>query len=455
MKSLLSQEIRSPKVLLLAVLLLFLPFGLYPSFEAFGATVRLSQLVGLALIGALLPDVWRKRRDWLRLPWVFLLLFTAMSALSSFWATSRAEGFITTSFYAFVFVLAYVVSKVFKLNHSGLYKNIIYGSGLFVVAFCVFQFIGDSVGVGREFTLLLTPYTKAVFGFSRIQGFSLEPLYLANFLLIPFSLALVEYVYTDNKVKLLLASVFLTTVLMTVARGAYLSVAAIILISLAALVYKGQYRRFWSVFAITIAGVAVSAGIIITSGAITRTQITKTIVPVNSRPNLPTQEVSPEGNASRLANHVESFSSDMSFQDRVKTLRKALQLGMERPVLGVGPGNFGPYVVANAPDEYTDPAQVVNNEPAELFAETGVAGLLLMLGFATFLARSVVKRKYKSYGQDSNIWFYGTALMLLGFAVQWQTFSTLYITHIWVMIGIFLAPELRTQLRGGKTNRPA
>lgn len=445
MKDVLSQEIKNPRVLLMVILLLFLPFGLYPSFEAFGATVRLSQLAGLALIGVLLPDIWRKRRDWLRLPWVLLLLFTAVSVLSSFWATSRAEGFITTSFYAFVFMLAYVVSKTFSLKDSELYKGVVYGSGIFIVAFCVFQFIGDSVGVGQSYTLLLKPYTKEIFGFPRIQGFSLEPLYLANFLLIPFSLGLAEYVFSRKKAALILTSIFFVTIILTIARGAYLSVAAIILICLAALVFKRQYRRFWTVLAMAIAGVVVSAGIIISSGAITRSQITQTIVPENSRPNLPTQEVSPEGNARRLANHVESFSSDMSYQDRIKTLRKALQLGVESPVFGVGPGNFGPYVVANAPADYVDSAQVVNNEPAELLAETGVVGLLLVLSFAIYLARSAVMRSYKSYGQDSNIWFYGTSLMLLGFAVQWQTFSTLYITHIWVMIGIFLAPELRTR----------
>lgn len=442
MKKILAQEIRTPQVMLMAALLLFLPFGFRPSFELFGATVRLSQVAGLALIILAAPQIYRARRDWLRSPWVFLLAFLVISVLSSLFAFSRPDAVITTAFYAFVFLLAYAVSRTFEIKDGALYKSIIYGSGVFVVIFCLYQFAGDSLGISPDYTLLSAPYTRAIFGFPRIQGFSLEPLYLASYLLIPFCLSVSEYIATAKKSRLVLTTIYLLAILLTVARGAYLAVGVVVLIGLLATLHKRMWGRalglIGSVAFATLFAVALIAG----SGLFSGKQIDKTIVPENSRPNQPTQEVSAEGNATRLVYHVDSFSSDLSYRDRLKTIRKALELGASKPLLGVGPGNFGPYVVASSPESYSDPAQIVNNEPAEIFAETGATGLAVTLAFVAWLAYTVFKRRASQHSTESNIWFYAASLMILGFVVQWQTFSTLYITHIWVMVGLMLALAL-------------
>ncbi len=442
MRKVLAQEIRSPKVLLMVVLLLFLPLGFRPSFEILGATVRLSQLAGLVLIILTAPQIYRSRSDWLRPPWVFLLAFLAASILSSLFAFSRGDALITTVFYSFVFLLAYAVSRSFELKDSALYKSVIYGSGLFVVIFCFYQFTGDSLGVPPDYTLLSAPYTRAIFGFPRIQGFSLEPLYLASYLLIPFCLSVSEYLVSAKKSRLALATVFLLAIMLTVARGAYLAVGAVVVISLFVALSKRMWGRALGLIGSVALATMLAVMLIVGSGLLTSKQIDKTIVPENSRPNQPTQEVSAEGNATRLVYHVDSFSSDLSYRDRLKTIRKALELGASKPLLGVGPGNFGPYVVATSPESYSDSEQIVNNEPAEIFAETGVIGLASMALFLAWVTYTGIKRRASQHSAESNIWFYAASLMILGFVVQWQTFSTLYITHIWVMAGLMLAPAL-------------
>jgi len=426
----------------MVALLLFLPLGFRPSFEVFGATVRLSQLAGLALIIVAAPQIYRSGSDWLRPPWVFLLAFLGVSMLSSLFAFSRGDALTTTAFYGFVFLLAYAVSRSFELKDAAIYKLIIYGSGVLVVLFCLYQFAGDSLGVSSSYTLLSAPYTRAIFGFPRIQGFSLEPLYLASYLLIPFCLSVSEYLVSAKKSRLALATLFLLAILLTVARGAYLAVGAVVVVGLLVALYKRKWGRVFGLIGSVALAIMLAVMLIVGSGLLTSRQIEKTIVPENSRPNQPTQEVSVEGNATRLIYHVDSFSSDLSYRDRLKTIEKALELGVSKPLLGVGPGNFGPYVVATSPESYSDPAQIVNNEPAEILAETGVIGLVFVVCFLAWLVRTVIKRRTAEYGAESNIWFYACSLMMLGFVVQWQTFSTLYITHIWVMVGLMLAPAL-------------
>ncbi len=449
MKKALAQEIESPKMLIMVALFLFLPLGFRPSFELFGATVRLSQLAGIALIIITAPQIYKSRLDWLRTPWIFISGFMIVSVLSSMFALSRGEAFITSAFYGFAFLLAYAVSKSFELKNSAAYKVIIYISGVSVALFCVYQFVADSLGASSTYTLLLAPYTKEIFGFPRIQGFSLEPLHLANYLLIPYSLAISEYLISAKKSRLVLATAFLSTIILTVARGAYLAVGAVLIISIATLLLKRQWGRILGLVCSVLLAGTLAVTLITGSGLVAGRQMAKTIVPENSRPNLPTQEVSVEGNATRLIYHVDSFGSDLSYLDRIKTIEKALELGASKPLLGVGPGNFGPYVVANEPGSYGDPAQVVNNEPAEIFAETGVVGLALMLLFITWLVRAVIKYRKKQSSVESKIWLYACSLMILGFVVQWQTFSTLYITHIWVMIGVLLSIVLDGSKREG------
>lgn len=426
------------RVFLLGLLLFLLPFELYPRVSLHGVAIRLSQVVGVLLILFCVPILYEKRREWLHSPWVPLVLFVLVSAISSIFAISKTKGIMVTSFYAFDFILAYVVAQTFDIKKSQLFQKIIYAAGLCVVVFCVWQFVGDTLGISNTFTLLNIRYTKLVFGFARVQGFSLEPLYLANYLFIPTSLALVSYVFTRKKWMAVLASLFLLIIWLTVARGAYVGMLAVLVGTAGLAIYLKKWRQLAVIILVTILSFACAFLAIRLSGNFARQLPTNTSIPTNLQTTIPQQGIDANGNTTRLIEHTTDFSSETSVQDRKQSWLTALKLATAKPLLGVGPGNFGRYVVQAYPTIFVDINQIANNETFELLAEVGVVGFALIATFCVLLLWRAARYRVKQNTEATNIWFFATAFMLVAFVIQWQTFSTLYVTHIWVIIGVYL-----------------
>jgi len=113
-------------------------------------------------------------------------------------------------------------------------------------------------------------------------------------------------------------------------------------------------------------------------------------------------------------------------------------------LLGVGPGNFGEFTRDSVPELFPNDLAIVNNEPLELLAETGAIGSLL---FALFVLSSfwLAVKKLARDGVRAQPWLLGLLLCLIGYAVQYQTFSTLYLTHVWVTIGLLLGYLLASE----------
>lgn len=433
-----SQNNKQIRLALLGLVLLLLPFELYPRVEFHGIAIRLSQVVGVALIAFCLPIIWQKRHDWLKNPWVLFTLFILVSTLSALFALSRTRGLLVTTFYTFDFVLAYAVTQTFSVRFSEIYKKIIFGVGLLVVAFCTFQFMGDTLGIANSYTLLDIRYTKLIFGFARVQGFSLEPLYLANYLFIPLCLSLVSFIFSYKKTPAILSFIFITTIWLTVARGAYVGALAVLLGSGLLMIYLKKWRELAVTTAIAAASVMLALGMIRLSGSFARQVPADTVVPANLQTTIPQEGIDAGGNTTRLIEHTTSFASETSVQDRKQSWRVAINLFAARPLLGVGPGNFGRYVVQVYPKQFVDTNQITNNETLELLAEVGLLGFALIAIFAIWLFFKALQFSIRRNTKPTNTWFFATGFMLIAFIIQWQTFSTLYVTHIWVMIGIFI-----------------
>ncbi|MBA3678910.1 O-antigen ligase family protein [Candidatus Saccharibacteria bacterium] len=426
------------RITLLGLLLFLLPFELYPHVELHSVAVRMSQVVGVLLILFCVQLIWQKRADWIKLPWVLLAVFVLVSALSAVFAISKTKGLMVSSYYAFDFILAYAVAQTFAARDSELYKKIIYVSGIVVAVFCVYQFIGDTLGVSNNLTLLNVRYTKLVFGFARVSGFSLEPLYLANYLFIPLCLALVSYIFTNKRNALVLSLVFMSVMWLTVARGAYVSLFAVLCGAGALTMYRRQWRTLIHILLIVIGSMTLAFGMIRLSGSFARQLPKNEAVPTNLQTTIPQQGIDANGNTERLLQHTTDFTGETSVQDRKQSSQIALQLFKTKPLLGVGPGNFGRYVVKQYPAVFTDPNQIANNETFELLAEVGLVGFIVFASFIVWLVWQAVQYSVKRNSKPTNIWFFATSFMLVAFAIQWQTFSTLYVTHIWVMAGLFI-----------------
>jgi len=146
-----------------------------------------------------------------------------------------------------------------------------------------------------------------------------------------------------------------------------------------------------------------------------------------------------EGTKEKFVTHAENIFSGASYVERVYTMEEAYHAWLSHPLLGIGPGSFGPYVAAHPLDMPNDGYLIVNNEYVELFAETGIIGFLL---FALIIA-IIYARSYKAIkvAKDKFVkaLLIGLLIALAGILVQYNTFSILYIMHIWVTIGLIIA----------------
>ena len=106
------------------------------------------------------------------------------------------------------------------------------------------------------------------------------------------------------------------------------------------------------------------------------------------------------------------------------------------PVIGIGPGNFGPYV-EGYPDE--SPAtgwDIVNNQYLELLAEGGLVSLgAFLLFIIVMFARALRAYRFETDSLRRGL-LVGLIAASAAVLVQLNFFSTLYIIHIWVLFGL-------------------
>ena len=106
-------------------------------------------------------------------------------------------------------------------------------------------------------------------------------------------------------------------------------------------------------------------------------------------------------------------------------------------LLGLGPGQFGPYVQNNIPRD--GKWTIVNNLTLELLVETGVIGFALILVFILSLLVKGAGAYLKQKDPETALFVGGLSLYLLSQSIQYQGYSTLYIIYIWTSIGILLS----------------
>jgi O-antigen ligase len=127
--------------------------------------------------------------------------------------------------------------------------------------------------------------------------------------------------------------------------------------------------------------------------------------------------------------------------ERAKSREKALKILNENKsayVLGIGPGQYGVYVTNNRQEYYGWP--IVNNLTLELLVETGIIGLgLVVLFFVRLMWEGFVAigSKAKTIPLDSVV-VLGIISYFASQALQFQTFSTLYVMQVWVAVGLAL-----------------
>lgn len=397
-----------------------LPFERFGSVELGGFTFRASQLFLLITILALVIHVFSGRIR-LRVPRLLLtlLLFFVGAVCALPQSVYLFRGVTTLVFTLFTLALVVVIPTLITNKQKLLVvvKSLLLGA-IVTSAFGMFQFAGDLAGLPQELTGLRDLYTKDVFGFPRIQSTALEPLYFANYLLLPLALAIVVLLKKIRPLlpfALVLLPLSLPVFVLTLSRAAF--IAGLVLLGILGFVFLRNVLRPTTLILISVLIVLTFFGV---TYALSLTG---------------DEQVSVE----TFSQHVTNLFEGASFADRASTNLQAIDLIAEHP-FGIGPGNFGPAIATHPRVEPEGGWLIVNNIYLEVLVETGIIGFIGYIGFILAAIGSGI-RTFLSPRQDEMIRFFILAVTaaLISIMIQYLTFSIVYIMHIWFAFGLLLA----------------
>lgn len=410
-----------------SAIVFFLPFERFPTYEIAGINLKINTVLGFIVLIAWVFAIMFNAKRWKLQPNILAIpiaLFVMAILLSVTQAVDLERAYIVLAFVIFTISLSILTINMVS-NKDDLSKiiRVLLISSLVVGGFGLFQFAGDVVGLPNSVTLLKQGYDSRVFGFPRIQAFSMEPLYFADYLLIPICLGLayffgrVKDFFWNRWIIIVLSVLLLINFVLTVSRGAYLGFIASFLV-LAVLLYKKIFT--WKhvligLLAIAIVGYGVAFAL---------------------------SKGDPRA-TNEFVKHVylRDYSVGESVQGRLSAFDQALQAYRNSPALGIGIGNYGPYA-QNYPSATPKGGwAIVNNEYLEILAETGLIGLVTFgLILVILIARSLVA-VWRAKDLFLKTTMIGLLAAFVGILVQYVSFSTLYIIHIWVLIGLMIATQ--------------
>ena len=133
--------------------------------------------------------------------------------------------------------------------------------------------------------------------------------------------------------------------------------------------------------------------------------------------------------------------SDPGAQDRVEMTKRALRYWRERPIVGVG---LGDYMWQSQRDGYG--ANAPHSTGLWLLTEMGLVGFLMFLAFFLVCLRALVWRQGRFETNEIRIGIAATMLVLAGSSIGTEV---LYQRYLWVLLGIGLAANSHQRLDDG------
>lgn len=452
-----------------------LPFEWFPRLDIAGAGFRLSQaltLIGFWFLIILTikkdPELLKQRFS--KLGWI-LPIFVIISSPSWFNILSFNRFLV----HFFGTIICFGASFLIASFENNVFKRL---KELCLVIFCVaifglYQYIGDILGIPNSLTGLREHYTKIVFGVPRIQGLAIEPLYFAGMLCIPiifwltkvffelfesskslsssnlllnpkklaienkglitkenfasnpkklnssirklFSRMIVNNSLSSNITRLVF--VFIIFVL-TLSKGTYGVLALVlILFSVFAITYFSEFRNLLKKYGLItfillfwlMAGISNSLDPIALTGEIGK-------------------------------NFVETLSgTSASAAERNKFLSEAIRHLPEKGLQGIGVGQYGAYVGDDLGGLNLEDQAIVNNVYVEVFLEEGLFALIwfvFILLFPLWRLYLIILANQKSINKETSIVAISLFFILLGYYLQWNLFSPIFIMPIFILLGL-------------------
>jgi O-antigen ligase len=412
---------------LLICLAASLPFDRIPSVDIFGVSLRFSLFFSVLIILRAIYSLFKKK---------IKLRFSIQDKLLTFFviwlvliipvSINFNRALTVALFTIFVIIAALSISLLFKKEYFKPISKALFAVSIIVVGFGIYQYFGDIFNLPSSLTGLRERYTWSIFGFPRIQSFSLEPLYMAAFLLLPYSIATAYYLLRDNTFnkKLVITVIGLCSfaIFMSVSRGGIYAmiISSVILSFYLIFTKKARFAEFLKLFLVV--AIAFLASLIL----------------INYLNKAPSAFTKGKKGSSAFVDQVKNTSfgeGDERSQARSQAI-KILNDNKSSYIIGIGPGQFGPYAQNNKPADYG--WTIVNNMPLEVLLETGLVGASLLVIFII----TIFIKSYKliNISKDKTIIVLAMGLWayLISQAVQIQTYSTLYILYLWFPIGIVM-----------------
>lgn len=424
---------KDPDKFLLVLLVFALPFERFPSAEVLGVSVRTSVLVAaIIILRAIFLLITKRVKLNLALQEKILVFFVIWIVLLIPEAINLKRAFSVVVFNVFTILTALSVSVIFKKTYIKALLTSLFVSAVIVSVFGLLQYPADLFGLSPKLTGLLERYRTPVFGFPRIQALSLEPLYFASYLTLPIAAAISLLLLDAKKMfspKLLwwLLLLFSTALALTLSRGGVLALVVVLVgILLASLLLKRfSIKKFGKVIAAIIIAFVIAY--------LTVNFVNESTVKLGW---------GKDQKGGTYATQIQNTGLDGGGDERATSRKRALLILSDNKsawVVGVGPGQFGPYIQNNIPKEDDGGWLIVNNLTLELLVETGAVGLLAVVAFFVVLGYKLWIKTSKTKNNEEIVFMVIILAFLLAEAAQYQTFSTLYIVQIWTVAGFGMA----------------
>ncbi len=420
---------------LLLALVFVLPFERIPSFEFGGLTLKLSLLVGLALIAVVSFENLKSdgKKHKLSAPLIMPGLLLLYSLLTVFWAGDKPDWLKANLVLGFMVILFYECYRVVTESKSRdklvelILKTVLISAGA-IISFGLFQWFGDLLGLSRHLTAIRPEYTADKLGLPRMHSVLLEPLYFGLYLLLPLGIIWADR--TGRIVKTLslrfgLISLIYLVILLSLARGAIVASAVV---GVLGLIYNFSELKK-SLKLRDLVKVAVSGLLLVILLFISTSLLGKkgTDEDHNYKKGFYTitghlETIKPWGNKEDAKEQNSINSRDVARSDawRVVTESKGNFL------FGVGAGQYGKSSEATSNFVFLD-----------VWVEYGLVGVLTLAAFFISVFVEVLKNRRGALLTEKVV-IVGVAFYLVGFLIQSITFGEFTITHLWVMLALVL-----------------
>lgn len=353
--------------------------------------------------------------------------------------SSSPATILVKGLYLFSIILGANLVGVLYVDRRIEIENILKGwVGLAILMTPVFigQYLLAVLGVDG---VIRRAYQVSIFEFPRLHGFSHEPLFLANWLLVP-----AIYSIRKKGPQGIVATLITLMIFLTLARGAiYALVVGLLVYALVSRLSLGKIRDLFRPVTTALGGalliVAISAqlnGSTPLQGAFRyMDHLTLGLFNSGGASNVGTIDV---GDRTVIDTHQIDRTGvvEASTISRIEAIKLGFEIYGDRPITGVGMFRLGEEANLKYPEVYQDTSLVTNSQPVDVLAETGLIGLVIIALLVVLKRRQLFRRSVLS-------------VLLFALFFQFLFFTALFIFSFWLILSLALVSRSERGLKIG------